>query len=75
LLLSRRVRLLLIHPGATLMMRGGHPIPRALDVYIDTSDATFTMLALGRCSTTNHRRVPAVREAFAVSWAGEMSFE
>lgn len=42
-----------------------------------TSEATLAklMLALGRCSETNGGRVEAVREAFSVSWAGEMSFE
>ncbi|HMY16368.1 MAG TPA: asparaginase [Polyangium sp.] len=42
-----------------------------------TSEATLTklMLALGRCSETNTKRVDHVRAAFAVSWAGEMSLE
>lgn len=42
-----------------------------------TSEAALTklMLALGRCAGTNGERVASVRRAFAVSWAGEMSFE
>jgi L-asparaginase len=60
------------HQGGVAAARAG-----AIGAGDMTSEATLTklMLALGRCAETNGSRVASVREAFAGSWAGEMSLE